>query len=164
MTAEQWVPVTGFPAYHISSRGRVASTKWGAPRLVKPTESADGYQQVTLYRDRLRHTHRVHVLVATAFLGRCPVEGYEVRHLNGRKADNRAENLRWGSRSENIHDTVRHGTHNFARRTHCAQGHPFNAMNTRQLGDRRLCRICRRETNRRYRDRRALRAAGITAA
>jgi len=54
-------------------------------------------------------SRRVHVLVCEAFHGPRPV-GQEVRHLNGNKRDNRAENLRWGTRDENVADMIRHGT------------------------------------------------------
>jgi hypothetical protein len=43
----------------------------------------------------------VHRLVLLAFVGPCPA-GHEVLHLNHQPADNRLENLRYGTRSENI--------------------------------------------------------------
>src|SRR5690606_32157657 len=81
-------------------------------------------------------------LVAAAFLGPRP-EGSEVCHINGDPADNRVENLRYGSRSENVLDQVRHGVHNNARKTHCKNGHAFTPENTmrRSEGGRR-CRTC----------------------
>jgi hypothetical protein len=51
---------------------------------------------------------QVHTLVATAFHGP-PPEGMECRHLNGNPADNRIENLAWGTRQENAADCNRHG-------------------------------------------------------
>jgi len=42
-------------------------------------------------------------------VGPCP-EGHVTRHLNGDPTDNRLENLRWGTRSENQRDSVKHGT------------------------------------------------------
>jgi hypothetical protein len=51
----------------------------------------------------------VHKLVLLAFVGPNPPK-YECLHANGDPADNRLVNLRWGTRSENIQDAVRHGT------------------------------------------------------
>lgn len=53
--------------------------------------------------------HAVHQLVASAFFGPPPPK-MEVRHLNGIPHDNRIENLRYGTRKENIRDGVNHGT------------------------------------------------------
>lgn len=50
----------------------------------------------------------VHGLVARAFLGPTP-KGQEVLHKNGNSQDNRLANLRFGTRSENNRDIVRHG-------------------------------------------------------
>ena len=50
----------------------------------------------------------VHQLVALTFLGPCP-EGMEVLHGNGNPTDNRINNLRYGTRTENILDVLRQG-------------------------------------------------------
>ena len=43
----------------------------------------------------------VHAIVALAFIGPCP-DGHEVNHKNFVKHDNRAENLEYVTRSENL--------------------------------------------------------------
>ena len=48
-----------------------------------------------------RKAYRVHRLICSAFNGK-PHKGYDVDHINGDKADNRLENLRWASRSQNL--------------------------------------------------------------
>jgi hypothetical protein len=67
-------------------------------------------------------------------------------HIDGDKQNNRADNLRWGTRSENILDQVSMGRHRSARKTHCAQGHEFTAENTYRWrpDSQRVCRACRR--------------------
>ncbi|CCQ82075.1 MULTISPECIES: NUMOD4 motif-containing HNH endonuclease [Bacillota] len=50
----------------------------------------------------------VHQLIARTFLGECPL-GNEVLHNNGHSKDNRVENLRYGTRSENILDVYNDG-------------------------------------------------------
>lgn len=60
--------------------------------------------------------------------------------------DNRLTNLRWDSRSGNISDQVRDGTHNNARKTHCKWGHEFTPENTgKQSNGGRRCITCHRE-------------------
>jgi hypothetical protein len=61
-----------------------------------------------MYRWVSERMYRAHRLICSAFHGR-PPKGYDVDHVNGIKDDNRPENLRWASRSENLRG---------ARRTH----------------------------------------------
>lgn len=51
----------------------------------------------------------VHRLVAAAFLG-VPTVGQEVNHKNGIRDDNRASNLEYVTRRENMRDAARRGT------------------------------------------------------
>lgn len=147
MTAEEWRPVVGFADYYVSNLGRIKSTKWTKPRIMKFGRDPAGYPCVQLcVRNRI-HVRRVHRLVVEAFQGPRP-EGYECRHLNGDKADNRLENLQWGTQSENALDRVRHGTHQWAKQTHCSKaGHEFTPENTYVRPSRprsRACRACHR--------------------
>lgn len=54
-------------------------------------------------------TIRMHRSVAETHVGPCP-PGMECRHINGDSLDNRSENLKWGTHSENMRDCIRHGT------------------------------------------------------
>jgi HNH endonuclease len=46
--------------------------------------------------------HKVHRLVAEAFLGPPPFDGAVVMHIDENAANNRPSNLRWGSQKENL--------------------------------------------------------------
>lgn len=46
--------------------------------------------------------HRVHIIVATAFYGEKDSKVYVVDHIDANRCNNRAENLRWLTRLENI--------------------------------------------------------------
>jgi hypothetical protein len=89
------------------------------------------------------------------FIGPRP-DGLDVCHNNGDRLDNQVGNLRYGTRSENMLDTVPHGRSR-ASRTHCPSGHEFNEENTRHdvvkgrnggTVNRRSCRECDRARHR----------------
>src|SRR5690606_11217835 len=93
-------------------------------------------------------SYRVHRLVMEAFVGPLP-EGMEVRHLDDDPDNNALSNLVYGTRSENLEDRVRLGTHHHARKTHCTHGHPFSPENTYITPRKtRVCRTCKRDRNR----------------
>jgi hypothetical protein len=83
----------------------------------------------------------VHRLVLLAWVGPPPA-GTEACHNNGMADDNRLVNLRWGTRSENTRDMVSHGTHDFARRTHCPRSHLLDTPNIEAWALRRGRRTC----------------------
>lgn len=163
MTAEEeWRPVPGAPGYEVSNFGRVVSYRWGYRRERRPWLNKGGYLTIDLRtREGVRLTRTIHRLVAELFIGPRP-PGLETRHLDGDKSNNFVANLSYGSRSRNILDQVAHGVHNQATKTRCRNDHPYNDVNTRHLADgSRECKICRRETKRRYLVRQALRAASV---
>lgn len=118
---EIWKDIPGHEgAYQVSNRGRVRSL----PRCVlrhysdgrPPTEiryfgkilsaraKSCGHLNVSLGAGNTKLVHR---LVLLAFVGP-PKEGQECLHKNGKPADNRLSNLKWGSRLENKSDERRH--------------------------------------------------------
>lgn len=151
---EQWRPIPGYgDRYDVSDRGRIRNRQRG--RTLSPRCNKNGYPVVVLRRDGIPKMLYVHTLVLTAFSGPRP-EGTVARHLDGDKTHNAPSNLAWGSPSENVYDRVRHGTHHYAKRTHCPQGHPFDEQNTRiRVGGARECRTCRRDYIRRWQAARA---------
>lgn len=119
---ERWLPIVGFEGlYEVSDHGRVRSlartitcavgttvvVRRLAGKLLKPGTVKSGHQLVVLGRGNSR---LVHALVLAAFVGPKP-PGLEALHRDGKPARNVLSNLRWGTRSENVRDSVRHGTH-----------------------------------------------------
>lgn len=102
--------IPGFQDYMVSSAGYVWSFRRGNKwkRLRGRTDSY-GYLQVDLRRGRGAEVFLVHRLVLEAFVGPCPF-GMECCHKNGVRNDNRLSNLRWGTPSSNVQDSIRHGT------------------------------------------------------
>ena len=108
---EEWRDIKGYEGYYqISNIGKVkslarrVSNGYGIVEkkamLLMPNELANGYYQVTLYKDKTRKSFQVHRLVADAFVSN--EDNYpQVNHKNGNKQDNRAENLEWCDNSMN---------------------------------------------------------------
>jgi hypothetical protein len=142
--------IPGFPNYFATEDGRI----WSRPRpstkggFLKMPPDNNGYPLVTLHRDGKQYPTRVHVLVMLAFQGPCP-EGLEVRHLDGNPANSGLRNLRYGTGSENTLDTIAHGRHHMARKTHCKHGHEFTPENTFVPAARPNGRHCRKCIDRR---------------
>ena len=118
MESVEYREVPGYPGYRVGSDGTVWSqhtvgggkTPNGEWLLKRPTRhNRSGYSYTGLYAKKKTRTTAVHRLIATVFLGPRPV-GMQCRHLNGDQADNRVENLAWGTAQDNADDKAAHGT------------------------------------------------------
>ena len=152
----RWVPVPEYEGiYSVSDQGQVLShTRYDSfgrlirEKLLTPTRNKRGHLRVSLSKNGRLHVALVHQVVLGAFVGPRP-EKQEVRHLDGNPENNHLSNLRYGTRSENMYDRVRHGTHYSAKKTHCRQGHEYTEENTRQYKNERRCLTCKRASDRR---------------
>lgn len=157
---ERWRPVLGYEGlYEVSDRGNVRSLTrrlsngrlWRGRPVALIRRAKSGHMFVNL--NMPRKFRAVHALVLEAFVGPRPA-GMHGLHWNDVPNDNRLENLRWGTPSENKYDEVRNGLHFNANRTHCTHGHPLaepNLMRSKRER-RRRCLACQRArscTNRR---------------
>lgn len=112
MKDETWKPVAGYEdRYEVSDGGNVRSLNYhmtGTPRKLRPISAGKGYLMVGLCRDRTMKWAKIHRLVAEAFIPN-PERKPQVNHINGDKADNRAENLEWATESENMVHAYKNG-------------------------------------------------------
>ncbi len=114
MNKELWKSVVGYEGYYeVANTGNIRrkSTK----RLLKPRIS-NGYCMVDLRVNGDRKYHRIHRLVAYAFIGIPPTAKHEIRHSDGNKQNNYLSNLSWGTREENERDKIRHNKTNRGQR------------------------------------------------
>jgi len=119
---EIWKAIPGFETkYEVSNYGNIRSldrsvevlSKSGKNhkrvykgKLLSPGRKKDGHLTVVLKKGSA--SYQVHQLVMTAFVGPTP-HGKEILHADGNPANNKLENLRYGTRSENILDVFRIG-------------------------------------------------------
>lgn len=109
---EIYRPVIGYEGlYEVSNMGNIRSVdrvvveKTGKINALKglalkKCRHKDGYLHVTLCKNCVQKKVLIHRLVCQAFLDN-PNEYDQVNHLNGRKDDNRLENLEWCNNSIN---------------------------------------------------------------
>lgn len=135
---EQWKAVVGHEGYFVSDLGRVQG-KSGA--ILKACRHGKRHLHVTLWTDSKPITRLVHQLVMEAFIGPRPAD-MECLHSDGDGTNNELVNLRYGTRSQNNFDKVRHGNDHNARKTHCPQGHPYSGRNLIVYRNTRRCRTC----------------------
>lgn len=92
-TGEIFTAVTGYQhSYQISNNGHLYSLKTN--KILNPTLDSSDYETVKLFKDNRGKTHRIHRLVALAFVPGFR-EGLHVDHIDGNKTNNKATNLRW---------------------------------------------------------------------
>lgn len=163
---ERWLPVPGWEGmYEVSDHGKVWSSRRSVTRkdghrmtvggkMLTPTvKQRTMHHWVRLMRDGKGTAAYVHRLVLSAFVGPCP-DGMVACHYDDDPSNNRLDNLRWDSISENNRDMVRNGNHNFGSRTHCPRGHElakWNLARSPLKSGHRNCLACTRASYHVYR-------------
>ena len=148
---EIWLPVPGYEGlYEASSFGLVKSLKRKTTpgKILKQSLDGKGYPSVTLSKNNNQKRFRVPWIIAMTFIGPRP-KGLDVCHNDGNKLNNTSKNLRYDTRKSNAHDTIKHGRHCNASKTHCAHDHEYTPENTYYLirddgGVNRQCKECHR--------------------
>jgi hypothetical protein len=174
---EQWRPVVGYETlYEVSAQGKVRSLgrvdslgRRIAPAILRGSPDGEGYRNVSLTaasepgRPGRTTTHRVHVLVLTAFVGPRPA-GLEACHGDDVPDNCALANLRWDAAEGNFEDQFRNksGRTGVGRRLgapraprvqgtgHCGRQHRLIAPNlTAPQGaeQRQRCLACARAHN-----------------
>lgn len=145
---EIWKPINH--TYEISNLGRVRNSTTGLIKKLHLVNSR--YLAVDLWNNNKGKKYLVHRLVAKAFLGEPQSIHHEVNHKNSDRTDNRASNLEWVTRSENmLHaNKMGHRTGNPIgfKYEFCRKGHLMQEPNLLfDKSGRRRCKTCRYISN-----------------
>lgn len=97
---ETWKVINDFPNYEISNFGNIRNKT----KLLKIVPNKQGYNIVVLCNG-IRKTINVHRLVAAAFVPN-PENKPCVDHIDGDRANNHADNLRWVTVKENQNNPI----------------------------------------------------------
>lgn len=134
------VPVKGYEGKYCIDRGgnvyslpRGRGTRKTIVRL-NPGHDGGGYSQVVLHLNGEPSHWFVHRLMATTFLEQPSALHVEVNHKDGRKDNNRLENLEWVTRSQN----VKHAYENGLWKPACGEKHKFAKLNEEIVRDIRM--------------------------
>lgn len=96
--------------YQVSSMGNVKSLpkmcgyRKDKGKILSPFINTNGYKLVTLCKNNKQKHYQVHRLVAMTFIPNVNSKP-QVDHINRVRTDNRVENLRWVTVSENSNNT-----------------------------------------------------------
>ena len=102
LEGEEWIDMKGFEGYYkVSNKGRIKSLWRMKERIIDGSLDEDGYKKITLTKpDKTQITVRKGRVVAENWIPN-PEGKPEIDHLNTIRTDDRVENLRWVTSSEN---------------------------------------------------------------
>lgn len=110
MQEEIWKDVVGYEGYYqVSNLGNVRSIKYGKISNMYLRKHKYGYMTIRFSVNGIVRGYKIHRLVAEAFIPN-PENKPHIDHINTIRTDNRVENLRWVTRTENANNplTIEH--------------------------------------------------------
>lgn len=129
LKGEKWMRIRNYEdSYAVSNYGRILSLgryrkardggkTWLSPRIIKEKTTKLGYKEVGLCKDNTKKYYFIHRLVALAFIPN-PLCLPQIDHIDGNKANNNVNNLRWCTAKENMQNTE---TKKLLKKTHGGQ-------------------------------------------
>jgi len=103
---EEWRPLSDHPQWYVSSHARVKRVHDSGKVHISKPHVWGAYERVKLSYKGSKPTKSVHVLVALAFIGPRPIDGWVVNHKDLDKLNNLPYNLEWISPLANMHHAM----------------------------------------------------------
>jgi hypothetical protein len=100
ITPPEWRQVPGYEEFEVTRDGQIREN--GGPARIRVAGSGHIY----VLRTKSRPALLVHRGVLLAFEGPCP-PGHVCRHLDDNPANNKFDNLKWGTKKENAEDRIK---------------------------------------------------------
>ena len=133
----KWAPHPDHEGVLVSDEGVIFDV-WKPAILPQTVANQNGHRRVFL-RGRNKYVHHA---ALEPFRGPRPPRQNGL-HANDIPWDNRLENLRWGTQSENLKEATANGRNVNANKTRCKNGHEFTPENTYiKASGSRECRSC----------------------
>ena len=147
---EVWKDIKGYEGlYQVSNLGRVKSLERYVIRknnkgrqlihkkILVSCVNTHGYMSLSLSKNNKGVNHRVHRLVATAFIPKVDNKNI-INHKNGIKTDNNVNNIEWASYSDNLLHAYKTGLNGQNRKVKVIiienrEEHLFNSMKDASL-------------------------------
>ena len=92
-------------SYEVTSSGEVLSLKRKVSKVLAPGKDKKGYLRVSLSEGGKAKTHKVHRLVAKAFIPN-PDNLPQVNHIDEDKTNNHVSNLEWCTNKHNVTHSI----------------------------------------------------------
>ena len=111
MENEIWKDIPNYEGhYQVSNLGRVKSFKYDKEILLTPCKDNNGYYHINLHLQGVRAPCKVHVLIASSFLGHIQNgKGICVDHIDNDRSNNNLMNLQLISHRENCSKDKKNG-------------------------------------------------------
>jgi hypothetical protein len=110
MEEEIWKPIPEYEdSYEVSNLGRIKSIKFNKEKILKLSFDNYGYNHLSLRKNKIGKTKKVHRLVMLTFKNDSYFDGAQVNHINGIKTDNRLDNLEWCDQFHNMQHAFKLG-------------------------------------------------------
>lgn len=112
----EWRDIKGYEGlYQVSNAGDIKSLRklkyngsgmfFQKEMILSQTNTSTGYKKVELTKEGKRKSHRVHRLVAEAFIPNIENKPY-INHIDGNPINNKIENLEWVTQKENVNHAI----------------------------------------------------------
>jgi len=106
---ENWKDIEGYDGvYQVSNLGKVRSVRGDKVRMIRGTLDRGGYRFVFIKHKGLSKNHKVHRLVASAFIPN-NLNKPQVNHIDSDRSNNDINNLEWCTAKENMRHASRKG-------------------------------------------------------